>query len=111
MIHAPGSAVKKKEMRRPQPPHLFLLLAEGLTVGALIHGGICLMGTHQNPLQRTVVCAVAVVGALADSTLDGLICMIVHDVILLFLISKLVCPRFQNSIQEKSVNIAFYQQM
>jgi hypothetical protein len=66
---------------------------------------------HQNPLQRTVVCAVTMVCALTDSTLDGLICMIVHDVILLFLISKLVCPRFQNSIQEKSVNIAFYQQM
>ena len=55
-----------------------LLLAEGLTVGALVLSGVCLMGTHQNTVQRAVVLAVAMVCALLDGTLDTLICMAVH---------------------------------
>ena len=78
MIHAPGSAVKKKEMRRPQPPHLFLLLAEGLTVGALVLGGVSLMGAHQDSVQGAVVLGVAVISTLPDGALDALVGMTVH---------------------------------
>ncbi len=65
--------------------HLRLFFAEGHTVGALILGGIALMGTYQNPLQRAVVCFVAVVSALMNSTLDALVGIAVHDLFLLFL--------------------------
>ena len=55
-----------------------LLLAEGLTVSALILSGICLMGAHQNTVQGAVVLAVAMIGTLLNGTLDTLICMAVH---------------------------------
>ena len=55
-----------------------LLLAEGHAVGALILGGICLVGTHGDAVERTVVFLLAVMGALADSTFDGLVGMAVH---------------------------------
>ena len=78
MLHAPGSAVKKKEMRRPQPPHLFLLLAEGLTVGALVLGGVSLMGTHQDPVQGAVVLGGRRIIKKPDGALDALVGMTVH---------------------------------
>jgi len=55
-----------------------LLLTEGHTVGALVYRGIGLVGTHKDPIQRAVVLAFAVVGALMDSTLDALVGMAVH---------------------------------
>ena len=61
-----------------------LLLAEGHAVGALIHGGIALMGAHQDSIQGAVVGAVTVMGALLDSTLNALVCVAVHSIILLF---------------------------
>ena len=74
------------------PPHP-LLLAEGLAVGALILGRIGLMGTHQNPVQRAVVLAVAVVSALLDGTLNTFVGIAVHDFILLLIGTGLVCPK------------------
>ena len=68
-----------------------LLLAEGLAVGALVLSGVCLMGTHQNTVQRTVVGIAAVVCALLDSTLDRLVSMAVHVIFLLFLVMLLLC--------------------
>ena len=65
--------------------HLRLFLAEGHTIGTLVLGGIALMGTYQDPLQRAVVCFVAVVSALMNSTLDALVGIAVHDLFLLFL--------------------------
>jgi len=62
-----------------------LFLTEGHAVGALILGGICLMGANQNPLQRTVVCFVTVVCALLNSTLNALVCVAIHSSFLLFL--------------------------
>ena len=56
-----------------------LLLAEGLAVGTLFLGGICLVGTHQNTLQRAEVRIVAVVCALMDGALNALICMAIHS--------------------------------
>ena len=60
------------------------LLTEGLAVSTLIHGGVGLMGTYQNPLQGAEVCILAVMGTLLDSTLNALVCMTIHNMILLF---------------------------
>ena len=67
-----------------------LSLTEGLAVGALILGGVYLVGTYQNAVQRTVVLAVAVVSALLNSTLNTLVCLAVHNSFLLLLDSGLV---------------------
>ena len=55
-----------------------LLLAEGLAVGALVLGGIHLVGTHQDPVQRTVVLILAVISALLDGAFDALVGMAIH---------------------------------
>ena len=56
-----------------------LLLAERLAVSALISGGIHLVSTHQDLVQRTVVLVTAVMGTLLDGTFDTLVCMTVHS--------------------------------
>ena len=62
-----------------------LLLAEGLAVGALIHGRILLMGAHQDLVQRAVVLSVAVISAGGDGAFDALVDIAVHlDYLLLF---------------------------
>ena len=58
-----------------------LLLPEGHAVGALIHGGVGLMGTHQDPLQGAVVSAVAVVCALRNGALDALVGIAAHGIL------------------------------
>ena len=65
-------------MRRHEPPLMGLLSAERHTVGALVHGGVSLVGAHQNPVQGAVVLAVAVVGAGLNGAFDALVCMAVH---------------------------------
>ena len=60
-----------------------LLLAEGLAVGALVHGGVGLVGAHQDLVQRAVVLTLAVMGTLMDGTLDGLVCIAIHNRFLL----------------------------
>lgn len=74
-------------MRQLSLPPVFLLLTEGLAVGALIHGGIGFMSADQNAIQRAEVLGVTVVGALLDSALNALVGMIVHTKYLL--LSKL----------------------
>ena len=59
----PRKAAQKRRLS------LVLLFAEALAVSTLILGGIALVGTDHNPVQGTVVLAVAVVGALIDSKL------------------------------------------
>ena len=71
------------ERRRRSAAVSHSLLAEALAVGALILGGVGLMGTHQNPVQRAVVLMVAVVSAGLDSAFDALVCIAVHIVFLL----------------------------
>lgn len=56
-----------------------LLLPEGLAVGALVHGGVALVGADQNPVQRAVVAAAAMVGALGDGAFDALVAVAVHN--------------------------------
>ena len=74
-------------MRWPEPPQTpnRLFLTEGLAVGALVNGGVALVGTDQDALQRAVVSFIAVMGALMDGALDALVGIAVHIVILLFL--------------------------
>ena len=60
----------------PWPAKLFL--AEGHAVGALVNGRIGLVGAYQNFVQRAVVCILAMIGALLNSTLNALIGMTVH---------------------------------
>jgi hypothetical protein len=58
---------------------MLLSLAEGLAVSALILSRICLVGTHQNTVQRAVVLAVAVVCAGLNGAFDTLVCVVVHN--------------------------------
>ena len=69
---------KLRQHLLPQSSQRSLLLAEGLAVGALVSGGIHLMGTHQNLVQGTVVLVAAVMGALLDGTFDTLVGMTIH---------------------------------
>ena len=62
----------------------FLLLTEGHTVGALVLGGITLVGTNQNAFQRAVVLGVALVSAGLDGAFGTLVGIAVHCDILLF---------------------------
>ena len=61
-----------------------LLLAEGLAVSTLIHGGVALMGANQNAVQCAVVCILAVICALLNGTFNALVCFTVHNKFLLF---------------------------
>ena len=55
------------------------LLAEGLAVRALVHGGIHLVSADQDPVQRAVILAVAVISALLNGAFNALVGMVVHD--------------------------------
>jgi hypothetical protein len=65
------------------PPPLVLLLAEGLTIGALIHSGVGFVGAHQNAVQRAIVLSVAVVCARLDGAFNALVGMTIHSNLLL----------------------------
>ena len=78
--------------RRSKPPLSELLLAEGLTIGALVNSGVSFVSTHQNPLQRAVVGILTMVSALGNGTLDALVCMAAHSQFLLFSDSAIVFP-------------------
>ena len=62
-----------------------LLLPERLAVSALIHSGICLVGTHQDLVQGAVVLVLTVVGAGLDDAFDALVCMAIHIEFLLLI--------------------------
>ena len=57
---------------------MFLLLAEGLAVGALVHCRIGFVGTHHNAVQAAVVLSVAVMCTLGHGAGDALVGMTVH---------------------------------
>ena len=56
-----------------------LLLAEGLAVGALVNGGVGLVGADKNTIQRTEVFGVAVIGALLNGAFDALVGITAHN--------------------------------
>ena len=68
----------KKGHAKAYPIEKTLFLAEGLAVGALIHGGIAFMGTYQNAVQSAVIAVGAVIGTLMHGTLDALVGVAVH---------------------------------
>ena len=68
-----------------------LLSCERQAVGALIDCRIALMSADDNLVQRAVVLQIAVMGTLADSTFNGLVCFAVHIFIPLCWITGLVC--------------------
>jgi hypothetical protein len=75
-------AVRQGKLRQPGLPQssfLQLLLAEGHAVGALVNGGIHLMGTHQDLVQGTVILMAAMVGTLLNGTFDALVCVAIHN--------------------------------
>ena len=71
----------KKNCGGKIPPHesLLLFLPERLAVGALIHGRICLVSTHQNLVQRAVVLILTVISTGLDGTFNALVCVTVHS--------------------------------
>jgi hypothetical protein len=79
--------VKKKTGSGGILPPLWgdLLLAEGHAVGALILGGVLLMGANLNALQRAVVLGVTVVGAALHGAGDALVCVAIHILFLLLI--------------------------
>ena len=85
----------KSEIRRQMPPYLrFSLLTEGFAVSTLVSSGIGLMGTNQDPLQTAEVRILAVMGALLNGTLNALVCMTIHGVLLLLFVLELGYPRW-----------------
>ena len=85
----------KSEIRRQMPPYLRIsLLTEGFAVSTLVSSGIGLMGTNQDPLQAAEVRILAVMGALLNGTLNALVCMTIHGVLLLLFVMELGYPRW-----------------
>ena len=76
-----------------------LLLAEGLAVGALIHGGIGFVGANQNTIQRAVVLGIAMVGAGLDGALNTFVGIAFHHDFLLFIWCKVSMSSFYFSIR------------
>ena len=73
-----------------------LLLAEGLAVGALVHGGVCFVGAYEDPVQRAVVFVVTVVGTLGNGALYAFVGMAAHTCSSFALNSELGCPERKN---------------
>ena len=94
--------VPGKEKRRLIPPPRGLLLAEGLAVGALIHGGSSFVCADHDLVQRAIVLSVTVMGTGPNRAFDALVCVAVHSGFLLFLDSPLVCPLFRIVLQKLS---------
>ena len=95
---------EKKELRRKIPPQKasHLSLSEGLAVGALVHGRICLMGAHQNLVQRAIVLVLTVVSTVFDGAFDALVCMTVHTRYLLLFGTPLVWPKIPTGNEENN---------
>ena len=52
---------------------------KGVAVGALYHGGVCLVGANVYLREGAVVLALAVMGALGNGAADALVCVsVVH---------------------------------
>ena len=82
-------------------------LAEGLAVGALVHGGIGLMGAYQDPVQRAVVLVFTVMGALTHGAFNALVGVTIHCFFLLLIGFGFSMARIKKRIQEKVSKLAF----
>ena len=82
--HTPGMHFRQaKKQTAAEAAVPSLSLAEGLTVGTLVHGRIGLVGANQDMIQRAIVLRIAMIGAGLDGTLDALIGLAVHRSFLL----------------------------
>ena len=99
-----GPLVKgKKEREPPAVPFRFRLLsAEGHAIGALLHGGIALVGAHQDLVQRAVVLALAVMGALAHGALHTFVGVTVHILFPPFSVFAISMNENRRSIQSET---------
>ena len=70
---------------------LFLQL-KGLAVGALVHGGVLLVGAHMDLLQTTERCVGTVVRALLYATLDGRVSSAILHFSSLLIVDDLILP-------------------
>ena len=78
--------LRQEKMRRQAPPlGIFLLFAERHAVGTLIHGGVCFVGAHGDPIQGAVVGIVAMISTLLHGAFDTLVGMTAHSKSLLFI--------------------------
>ena len=75
-----------------------LLFTEGLAVGALVHGGVLLVGAYHDAIQRAVVLGIAMVCTLLNGALNALVCMAIHSAFLLFLIYGLILCAISENI-------------
>ena len=89
-LHILRHSSRKTAAEKPPQCVACLLFAEGHAVGALVLRGAGLVGANQDPVQRAVVCGIAVVGALLDGALDALVCVIVHGVSSFFFVMGIV---------------------
>ena len=95
--HTRSCGFRQEKMRQRLLPRIKLLLAEGLAVGALVFGGVHLVGTHQDPVQGAVVLVLTVISTLLDGTFDTLVCVTIHsNFLLLFIVSSSMCGLFGN---------------
>ena len=85
-----------EKARRLLPPRMFLLLAEGLAVSALVLGGVHLVSTHQDAFQGAVASVGAVISTLLYGAGNARVGVAVHRQFLLYLVSEIGCPRFRN---------------
>jgi len=76
-----------------------LLLTERLAVSALVHSGVCLVGAHQDAVQRAEILGVAVVCAGLNGTFDTLIGLAVHFVPLLIFEFAIIMARERETMQ------------
>jgi len=74
---------RKKGTRLKRVPKK-LFLAEGHTVGALVHSGVAFVCANQNAIQSAIVGVLTVVSALMNGTFNALVCFTIHFCILLF---------------------------
>ena len=111
MIFVSWNFVKKKSRQRKAAAKNTLLFAEGFAVGALVHSGVHLMGTHQDAVQGAVVLILAMMGALLDGAFDTFVGMTVHCSSSFEFEFGYSMARRKKSMLEKVSSIAFSMQM
>ena len=82
MINLSYHICEKKSIKKGRvlyAPYKESLLAEGHAVGALIHGGITLVGAYQNAIQSAVVSILTVVSTLMHGAFNALVCLAIHN--------------------------------
>lgn len=69
------------------------------------------MGTNQDPLQAAEVRILAMMGALLHGTLNALVCMTIHGVLLLLFVMELGYPRWAKTYISPMLMIDFFSEV